>query len=445
MAGLLAARVLSASFSRVSLIERDTYPAQPEPRPGVPQGRHVHFLLARGKQILEELFPGFSQRLEEQGAILGDQSADFLTRYPDGWLPRVKSSMIVYACTRPLLEWQVRQDLLRLPNVQIVEGHEATGLHHKNGAVIGVKMRKRLGQATLDESAASDLFADLVVEAGGRNSRIVSWLEEMGYPSPPETVYHPYLGYASRLYRPTPDPERDWKGIVMAFDAPRKNLRGGVILSVEGDRWIVVLSGMGRDYPPTDPEAFLEYARGLIDPIIYETLKDAEPLSPIYGFRKDENRWRHFERLKKYPERLLILGDAACSFDPVYGQGMTVAAEGALTLAKCLSQQHAPDLSGLAHRFQRQLARVTLNPWQLSSGADYVALPPEEQKRTRLEKFINRYFERMTERIPASPLLALTFGQVSNLLKPPTVLFHPAIAWAVFTTRKPTQEQASPK
>jgi 2-polyprenyl-6-methoxyphenol hydroxylase-like FAD-dependent oxidoreductase len=436
MAGMLAARVLSDRFTQVSLIERDTYPAEPVSRSGVPQGRHVHFLLVRGRYILDELFPGISERLQKQGAIPCDALADFAIRYPTGWIPRAASPLQSYICTRSLLEWQVRQDLLSATDVQVIEGHEVTALHVKNGAVVGVKMRKRGREATLEEHAVLDLAADLVIDTSGRDSRIMQWLEELGYPQPKETVLNPFLGYSSRFYKPTPDSQRTWKGMIMATDAP-KMLRGGVLQMVEGERWMVVLAGIGKDYPPTDPDGFLEFARGMLDPAFYEILKDAEPLSPIHGYRKAENRWRHFEQLKQQPEGLLVMGDAVCSFDPVYGQGMTVAAMGALTLAKCLDQQAPGELTGLARRFQRQLARTNRDPWQLSVGADYNVLPLEEQKRNWLERQVNRYFIKLTALLPTSASLCISFCEVTHLIKPPTSLFRPAIVWKVLVGKKP--------
>src|SRR5205807_7188945 len=140
--------------------------------------------------------------------------------------------------------------------------------------------------------------ADLVVDASGRDSPISNWLESLGYPRPPETVVNPFLGYASRLYTPPSDPQRTWKGLVIQPDPPN-HLRNGVIWPVEGGNWLVGLGGTGKDYPPTDEDGFLAFAQGLPDPLLFEALKDAQPHSPIYGYRRTENRWRHLERLSR--------------------------------------------------------------------------------------------------------------------------------------------------
>ncbi len=314
MAGLLAARVLCDYFTHVSLIERDIYPADPVFRSGVPQGRHGHVVLVRGQELLETFFPGFRTRILEQGAVLGDLLADNAIRYPSGWLPRVTSSFSAYACTRTLLEWQIRQDLLRTTDIQVIEGYEVTALHSrkKNRAIAGVEVRRRYTTKNDQDTTIKDIAADLVVDASGRDSRIMQWLETLGYESPRETIVNGFVNYTSRFYAPPPNREQTWQSMIIATDVP-KTLRGGGILTVEGGRWLVMLIGRGKEYPPTDEDGFLAFARGMTDPALYEALQDAQPLSPAYGYRKNESRLRHFERLLRYPEGLLVVGDAVCA------------------------------------------------------------------------------------------------------------------------------------
>lgn len=439
MAGLLAARVLAESCGQVTLLERDRYPAEPVFRAGVPQGRHVHVLLAKGQALLEDLFPGFIARLVEQGAVETNALRDHAVRYPTGWLPRATSPLSLYCCTRPLLEGLVRQELLRTSPVKIVEGYEVTDLHFdaRGQTVTGVHARRRGHEPSEHEPAELDLEADLVVEASGRDSHILRWLEAGGFPLPQETVLDPSLGYASCFYQPAPGSERPWHGMIMATYPPHMR-RGGTITPVEGGRWHVVLAGTSGDYPPTEPEAFLDFARGMLDPAFAEALESAERVSPIYGYRRTANRWRHFERLRCFPAGLFVIGDAVCAFDPVYGQGMSVAAMGAQALKTCLIQRAGGQQAGLSLRFQRTLARLNRTPWELSVGADYRALPPEAQTRGWLSRLINRYFDRMTALMPASAMLCLAFGNVAHLLNSPVTLFHPTIVWTVFTTRKQT-------
>src|SRR6266700_2883964 len=270
IAGLLAARVLLHHFDQVSLIERDYYPWEPVALSGVPQGPHVHILFIRGQQIFEELFPGIKDKLVMRGAVEADFSNDYLYRFQSGWLPRAPSQLKGYACTRPLLEWQVLQELQTYQRVQTIQGHEVIGLlaSKDQQLVTGVRLRKHK-QSGERESQSWNLRADLVVDATGRFSHASRWLEELGYQPPSETVVNAFLGYATRVYAPPSDPARNWKGMLIQSNPP-KNLRTGFVWSVEADRWLVLLVGAGKDYPPIREADFLAFARGLIDPLLFE-------------------------------------------------------------------------------------------------------------------------------------------------------------------------------
>jgi 2-polyprenyl-6-methoxyphenol hydroxylase-like FAD-dependent oxidoreductase len=436
MAGLLAARVLTEHFEQVSLIERDYYPEDPVFRPGVPQGRHVHILLLRGQQILEELFPGIRRDLVARGAIECDFLNDYPFRLPSGWLTRSPSQLLGYVSTRFLLEWQVRQALIKNPQIQILEGHEVVNVVAGNDAqsITGVSLRTR-PRSGLAEQNLTQVAADLVVDATGRDSKAPQWLKSLGYAPPLETVINPFFGYATRLYVPPPDPRRDWKGMVIQYDPPR-NLRGGVIWPTEEGHWMVVLGGTGKDYPPTDEDAFLEFARSLPDSALFETIREAQPLSPIYGYRQTENRWRHFERLQRQPERFLVLGDAACVLNPVYGQGMTVAALGTIALRDSLRQCGRNGLSGLARRFQRKLARVNASAWTLATATD-IRVPTVEGASIKWgAKWQYYYLDRLVQLLPHDPPMSYQFLRVIHMVEQSTVLFSPSVAMKVLFRQK---------
>ena len=437
IAGLLAAHVLTEHFEHVSLIERDHYPSEPTFRPGVPQGRHVHIMLLRGQHALEELFPGITEKLQAQGAIEYDFLQEVALRNAHGWLLRSKSALRGYTCTRLLIEWQIRQELLKNERLQIMEGREVIGLLASDDArsIVGVRLRKRGANALL-ESEQAELLADLVIDASGRDSHAPQWLQEAGYAIPHETEINAFLGYATRTYELPADPERDWQGLVV-LSAPPKNLRAAVIWAIEGGHWMVVEGGSGRDYPPTDDAGFLEFARGLMDQAIYNLIKDAKPLTTIYGYRHTENRLRHFERLQRRPERFLVLGDAYCAFNPVYGQGMTVAALGATMLADCLRQQKA-GLDGLASIFPKRLARVTRIPWQLATASDDNILDAigEGRKISFATKLLNNYFQGLNDIMVRSPFARKTFTEVQHMIKSPIALFHPLLLWKVLTRKR---------
>lgn len=457
MTGLLAARVLTEYFERVSVVERDHYPADPIFRPGVPQARHPHLLLLRGQQILEELFPGIRQDLITRGAIDCDFINDYPFRAPSGWLSRSPSQLRVYVSTRPLLEWQVRQALVKNPQIQIIDGHAVLNLVASEDAksIIGVSLRARphsggqaqgvvptggQGQGTIltdgqAQDTVSTVVADLVVDATGRDSKAPQWLKSLGYVPPSETTINPFLGYATRLCDLPADPRRDWKGLIIQSDPPR-NLRSGALWPTEDGHWMVLLIGAGKEYPPTDEDAFLEFARGLPDLAMFEVIKDAQPLSPIYGYRQTENRIRHFERLQRQPERFLVIGDAACSFNPIYAQGMTTAALGAMTLRECLRQCSHGGLSGLPHRFQRKLARVNASSWTLATATDIRIPGAEGGSINWINKWQYDYLDRFLRLLPKDDYLTARFFKVLHMIEAPNVFFHPVTAIKVFFTRK---------
>jgi 2-polyprenyl-6-methoxyphenol hydroxylase-like FAD-dependent oxidoreductase len=433
MAGLLAARVLADHFAQVTVIERDRLPDAPVARKGLPQARHVHLLLARGRDILERLFPGLQTDLLAHGARYVDITADVCWLGLTGWAVRFRSGITTPACPRDLLDWTIRQRLSTYPQVRFLEEAEVTGLaaDASRARVIGVYISHRQANA-VDEI----LRADLVVDASGRNSKAPQWLQALGYPPPAETVIRAFIGYASRIYaRPA---EATWEGLLMQ-PVPPTQLRGGAVFPLDSRRWIVTLSGAGGDYPPTDERGFLAFARSLRNPLLYETIKDAQPLSPISGNRTTENRLRHYERLARWPEGFVVLGDAACALNPVYGQGMTAAALAALTLDRWLRRQRrAPSSKDKrpAQRFQRELARVNQPIWLLATGEDFRYPQAVGGRRTLFMQITHRYIDRIIRQAPRDKRLYQRMLEVIHLLRPPIALASPAIFMRVL--KRPT-------
>lgn len=435
IAGLLAARILVDYFPQVTLIERDHYPEQPDFRPGVPQGHHVHVLLLRGQSILEKLFPGITQKFLAQGAIQTDFIDDYAFYTPTGPGVRFPSHLKGYTCTRLLIEWQIHKELVKYAAVRALEGHEVVGLLASDDqkAVAGVRLRKRDSTAPALKETTT-LEADLVVDASGRTSHISQWLQELGYVAPEETKVNAFWGYASRIYETPTDPTINWKGLLMQSDPPRM-VRAGIIWPVENKRWMVVLAGGGKDYPSTEENDFLGFAKTFIHPALYEAIKDAQPLSPIYGYRSTENRWRHFERMQHFPEKLVVIGDACCTFNPVYGQGMSVAALGAMELRRCLKQWEGKDLQGLSHTFQKRLARVNKTPWQLAVASDY-NVPGVEGKQPQKNWFArlqDSYLAGVLSLVASDKGVRETFSSITHLVQKPVMLFRPSIALKVLS------------
>ena len=387
MAGLLAARVLSDHFGRVTIIERDRFSEGPAPRRGVPQAHQLHVLLKRGKVILERHFPGLGEELIFAGAPVVDMANDLAWLTPAGWGTRFPSELVLIAFSRDLLDFSVRRRLAARGSVRFLEEHDVAGLLPGAGGVAGVRVRSRTSE---------EMRADLVVDAAGRGSRAPRWLEEVGYAPPEETAIDAHLGYASRLYGRPPNFRAGWQGVYVQV-APPDFTHGGVLFPIEGDRWMVTLVGGDRNYPPTDVAGFADFARSLRTPAIHEALEGAEPLTPVRRYRATENRRRHYERLSRMPDNFLITGDAACTFNPVYGQGMTTAALGAEALEACLLERGVAKggvLTGLSKRFQGKLAKVNAAPWILATGEDYRYRGTEGGTPDRTTRFMHRYMDR---------------------------------------------------
>lgn len=441
MAGMLAARVLSDHFDQVVVIERDRFPEGVASRPGVPQARHLHALLARGLNILESFFPRLSDELIAAELIAAgaweiDVGSDLAWLNPKGWGLNFKSGIEVLSFSRDLLDWAVRRRVSAIPNVRFIEGCDVSGLitNERGDAINGVSFRPR-SQSNEASNGEERLAADLVVDASGRASRMPQWLSAIGYEPPAETVINAHLGYASRLYKIPADFRANWKGAFVQA-APPEHIRAGIIFPIEGNRWIITLAGGGRDYPPADEEGFLDFARSLRSTLIYEAIRNAEPLTPITGYRGTENRRRHYEQLKRWLERLIVIGDGACAFNPVYGQGMTTAAIGAEWLGTCLREQSG-DLNGLARRFQRGLSRLNADPWMLSTGEDYRYRNAQGGTPNLINRFMHRYVDRVLLLTTHNAKVRKRFLEVQGMLNPPSELLKPGIVarviWSVMS------------
>ena len=429
LAGLLAARILSDHFEKVTLIERDAYLETTETRRGIPQANHVHGLLMRGRQILEELFPGVQDDMIAAGAPLVDLAKEIAWYTPKGWGVRFPSDLKILAFTRPLLDLHVRRRLVQNPRVTILDNTDVLRLvdGSKPNHVAGVLICPRT--SAIDRRVARELHADLVIDTTGRASRAPRWLEELGYEPPEEIVIDAQLAYASRLYHIPADFDGDWQCAYVQA-APPKRKRGAILFRVEGNRWLVTMLGRAGDRPPSDEEGFLGFARSLPVSTIYDAICVARPASPIKTHGATQNRLRRYERAKALPENFLLLGDAVCAFNPVYGQGMTTAALGAMTLQKCLREQNG-SLNGLSRRFQKQLAKVNATPWMLATGEDCRYPETTGGSLSLMNRFMHRYMDQVFQLSTRSVSVRTVLLRVFNMLLPPTALFQPKVFFRV--------------
>jgi 2-polyprenyl-6-methoxyphenol hydroxylase-like FAD-dependent oxidoreductase len=420
MAGLLAARVLADHFAKVTLVERDTLPTEVSQRRGVPQGQHTHGLLASGSQILDRLFPGFSSDMVREGAVPGDIARDVRWFFEGAPLARLASGMDGLMASRPFLEAGVRVRTLALPNVVRRDGCQAASLTTTTG-------RDRVTGVTL--TTGETLVADLVVDATGRGSHAPDWLEKLGYDAPREERLEIGLGYTTRFFRRLPSHLNGDSGTVIPPTPDGK--RGGVMIAQEGDRWTVTLISHFVPPAPQELSGFTWFASLLPSPDIHAVVSSAQPLGAAVTSRFPASVRKRYERLSHFPEGFVVTGDALCSFNPIYGQGMSVAALEAIALGETVA---AGD-TAIGRRFFKTAARIVDTPWMTAAGND-LRMPEAVGPRSPIVNVVNAYMARLHRAAHTDSTLAVSFLRVANLLAPPSELFKPAAAWRVLSRRQ---------
>lgn len=431
MAGLMAARTLSDFFGHVTVVERDVLPEGAANRRGVPQGRHLHGLLARGAQALEEMFPGYLDELVRDGARTFDGHDLSQLYYCLGGHTMVRTgaapSFTVYLASRPFLEHHVRDRVRTIPNVALLEDHDVAGLtstpDHRQ--VTGVRaVDRRSGEESV-------LRADLVVDATGRGSRMPAWLDAMDYGRPVEDHVVVHLTYITQCLRMEHSALHEIGGVI--GPVPGRPTGMG-LLGCEDNTWFVTLLGMAGCEPPCERTEMFDWASEFAPRRILDALRAAEPIGEVTRHRFPSSQWRRYDRMGRFPAGLLVIGDAICSFNPIYGQGMTVAALEALALRDCLSRGSAD----LARGFFRAAVKPIRQAWQLSAGGD-LALPEIGGEQSVATRLFNRYVDRVLTAAEYDTAAVNQFSRVTGLVEPATRLLRPGMLWraAAANTRRP--------
>ncbi len=439
VAGLCAAEALSQSFDRVIIVEKDVITEDTTYRKGVPQGRHVHAVLARGQMNLERLFPGLGAWAISQGAVCANIGEEGAWHLLGAFRPRYRSALAPLGISRPLLERGIRHFALKNPKITLRCGLVLTA-YLTDGARARVRgVRCRLGG---EEGAEQEIAASLVVDASGRGSKTPRMLEALGLPVPEETVVTSKAAYASCVVRLAPDPARTWSFCyVQPSPGPGGGTRGAIIAPMEDGLSMATLIGMAGDAPPTDELGFLEFARSLPTPVIADALAAAMPAGPIHGYAKAENRLRHYDRLPRHLDGLVLMGDAVYALNPVYGQGMTVASMAALALGEMVARRTGPaglDTSGISAAFQKKLTQVIALPWQMATGEDLRWPIPENVGRIGLMgRLLNAWVDRVQRASLYSAEVTEAFYRVAQMVDAPTALMRPGFVWKVLTARPP--------
>lgn len=433
--GMLAARVLADSFHEVVVVDRDELTGTSGLRRSAPQGAHIHGVLARGQQVLEELFGGFTAELATDGVPVGDFGTSLSWYFNGQMMKRTETGLVCISPGRPLLEQRIRHKVGALGNVTIMERSDIVNLvaTPDRRRIIGVRVQGHDGAA-----AETTLDADLVIDATGRGSRTPKWLEELGYPRVGEDRIKIGLTYTTCDYRmPLPlDPIGEGVGIVCVATpaSPR-----GATLARLSDRYSLSLYGILDDRPPTDPDGFLGYARSLPVPDIFESVRRAEPLGNPVSMRFPASVRRRYERMSRLPDGLLVMGDAACIFNPIYAQGMTVAAIHALVLRQHLKGGELPR----PRRFFRDLAKVIDAPWDMSAGGD-LGFPGVPGRRTLKVRLGNAYLPRLRTAAVHDSTLSNAFLRAAGLVDPPQAIMRPSVISRVLWPTKPQLDSVRP-
>jgi 2-polyprenyl-6-methoxyphenol hydroxylase-like FAD-dependent oxidoreductase len=423
LAGLLAAHSLAKHFSRVTLLERDRLPENSVAhRRGVPQSRHLHILLGLGRQTMERIMPGLTADLLADGAVATDVLGGIRYVFEGHRAKQAHMDVPAVLAGRTLIESRIRERVRQNENVFFHDGREVTGLalDDSTGRVAGVYA------VPVDAPTRQTLLeADLVVDATGRGARGAAWLKGVGLDIPDEDEANIRIAYTTRHFRRRPGDLGDDRAVIITPTA--ENLRGGTMNAQENDTWIVTLFGYLGEEPPVDLDGFKEFAGALAAKDIEDVLQNAEPLDEGTLIRFPASRRRRFETLKTLPDGYIALGDALCSFNPVYGQGMTIAALESDVLDICLRNREGSPLydgSGLTEDFYAQITPAVDLAWATAVGAD-LKYPEVEVFRAPEVEQINAFMSQMYLAASQDKEVSQSLVRLINLLAGPEALQDP--------------------
>jgi 2-polyprenyl-6-methoxyphenol hydroxylase-like FAD-dependent oxidoreductase len=423
MGGLTAASAVSAYFERVTVLDRDALPEKPEWRPGTPQARHTHVLLDGGQKALSELLPQVEQDIERAGAVKVLAGLDIMLERP-GFdpFPQRDLGFETFSMSRPILEFTVRRRLEQ-------EGNITLRSRCRVGELISAPGRKNVVAVRCEnaEGRVETIPADLVVDASGRAVLTLAYLESIGVAKPDETQIGIDQAYSTSIFEiPTLAP-RSWKAI-LHLPTPPHSSRGAFIFPIEHNRWIVTLGGNHGDAPPGDIDDFMAFAKALRTATVYNAITSARRSGEIARFTLTASVRRHFDRLEQFPSGLIPIADSLCGFNPVFGQGMSVAWQEACLLSRLLASRNGiPDpLESLATAFFAEVQSLLEAPWA-TAVSDFAYPKTRGDRPQDLAKRL-QYAGALTRLAAEDASVHKIVVEVTNLLRPQSALSESPLA-----------------
>ncbi len=418
MAGLLAARVLSDYYKHVTIIEKDKLPVTNENRKGVPQGKHTHVLLERGREVMEKYLPGLTEELINLGAVrIKDVSSEVAWYHSGGFHKHGNSDLTGLGVSRPTLENSVRNRVFLISNIEVIDDRSVKGLSFSDDKkrVNGLYYGK-----VPDDKPGEFIQSDLVVDTTGRGSRSPSWLVQAGYDQPQTEEVKIRMGYVTCYYPRKPEDMPGTNAVIFLADPPSKRM--GILLAQDGHRWVVTIGGYLGDHAPLDYPGFLDSVKNLPSKVVYNVIKNKTPLTEPVSYNFLSNLRHRYEKLSHFPEGYLVFGDAICSFNPIYGQGMTVAAMEAEALDRSISENG----NNLAADFFNSASKIVDLSWNTAVGGD-LSYPEVEGKRTIMTRFLNWYIKKLHTAAHYDADVSVAFLKVINMVASPPSLLAPRI------------------
>lgn len=427
IAGKLVAKALSDTFHEVIILEADKEYHEITPRKRVPQSNHPHVLLKSGEIAIEKLFPDLFRQLIDKGSIISNFTKDLKWHHFGHWKKPFSGDMILVQQSRPMLEFHLQERINQVSN--IITKYETMAdqllIDREQNKVCGVKIR------SLITGKEEELHASLVVDASGFASKSIEWLKANGIYVKEESVGI-QLFYSTRLFR-LKEKELNWRNLLISPSFP-VNPFGAFIQTLEDNRFSVTFSGYSNENPPKTKEEFESYAQKLPVPDVVDFLREAEPISDIKIHRIPYQSRRRYDQARDIPEGFLVVGDAHCRFDPLFGHGISVAAMQAVELQHDLRGMTSLD-KGFTQRFHKKISKIIATPWDMATTEAF-RHPHIEGKRTIVLKFKQWYTKKVYMASAFEPEIYSRLVKVMNLVRSPLHLFHPKVWFAFFTGKQ---------